>query len=199
MKGHKWDGSEYNWTHKPEHYGAIHFHDDDLYDCGWETDFTFTVPDDLPSGLYCAYLTQEGTRTTSRSWCARHEDNTGALALLLPTASYWAYANRHVELEWRERENVVGSFASVDPTALFLHEHPEFGVSMYDLHSDGSGVCYASRLRPVLNMRPKERLWQLLPIRTSLTGWTPRIFLMTSSPRTTSMPRASPCWPPIAA
>ncbi|MEE8301269.1 MAG: hypothetical protein V3S24_02425, partial [Candidatus Tectomicrobia bacterium] len=40
MQGHNWDGSEYNWTHKPEHYGAIHFHDDDLYDCGWETDFT---------------------------------------------------------------------------------------------------------------------------------------------------------------
>ena len=27
--------------------------------------------------------------------------------------------------------------------------------------TDGSGVCYSSRLRPVLNMRPKERLWQL--------------------------------------
>jgi N,N-dimethylformamidase len=45
MKGHNWDGSEYNWTHKPEHYGAIHFHDDDLYDCSWETDFAWTVPD----------------------------------------------------------------------------------------------------------------------------------------------------------
>jgi len=89
---------------------------------------------------------------------------------LLPTASYWAYANRHVEIEWRERENVVGYFATVDPTALFLHEHPEFGVSMYDEHSDGSGVCYASRLRPVLNMRPKERLWQL-PADTHIIDW----------------------------
>ena len=44
MKGHAWDGSEYNWVHNPAQYGAIHFHDDDLYDCGWETDFTFTVP-----------------------------------------------------------------------------------------------------------------------------------------------------------
>jgi N,N-dimethylformamidase len=171
MKGHKWDGSEYNWTHKPEHYGAIHFHDDDLYDCGWETDFTFTVPDDLPSGLYCAYLTQAGHEDYIPFVVRPPRGTTRApLALLLPTASYWAYANRHVELEWRERENVVGSFASVDPTALFLHEHPEFGVSMYDLHSDGSGVCYASRLRPVLNMRPKERLWQL-PADTHLTDW----------------------------
>ena len=33
--------------------------------------------------------------------------------------------------------------------------HPELGNSLYDLHSDGSGICYSSRLRPVLNMRPK--------------------------------------------
>ncbi len=51
MKGHSWDATEYNWQHKPEHYGAIHFHDDDLYDCGWDTDFTFEVPADLASGL----------------------------------------------------------------------------------------------------------------------------------------------------
>jgi N,N-dimethylformamidase len=171
MKGHKWDGSEYNWMHKPEHYGAIHFHDDDLYDCGWQTDFTFTVPDDLPSGLYCAYLTQAGHEDYIPFVVRPPQGTTRApLALLLPTASYWAYANRHVELEWRERENVVGNFATVDPTALFLHEHPEFGVSMYDLHSDGSGVCYASRLRPVLNMRPKERLWQL-PADTHIIDW----------------------------
>jgi N,N-dimethylformamidase len=171
MKGHHWDGSEYNWTHKPEHYGAIHFHDDDLYDCGWETDFSWSVPEDLPSGLYSAYLTQDGHEDYV-PFVVRPPRGTARapLALLLPTASYWAYANRHVEVEWRERENVVGYFASVDPTALFLHEHPEYGVSMYDEHSDGSGVCYASRLRPVLNMRPKERLWQL-PADTHIIDW----------------------------
>lgn len=171
MKGHNWDGSEYNWTHKPEHYGAIHFHDDDLYDCGWETDFSWSVPEDLPSGLYGAYLRQDGHEDYV-PFVVRPPRGTARapLALLLPTASYWAYANRHVEVEWRERENVVGYFASVDPTALFLHEHPEYGVSMYDEHSDGSGVCYASRLRPVLNMRPKERLWQL-PADTHIMDW----------------------------
>ena len=24
-----------SWRHAPEQYGAIHFHDDDLYDAGW--------------------------------------------------------------------------------------------------------------------------------------------------------------------
>lgn len=117
------------------------------------------MPDDLPSGLYCAYLTQQDAEDYI-PFVVRPPRGTAraALALFLPTASYWAYANRHSEVEWFERENIVGNFASVGPTTLFLHEHPEFGVSMYDEHSDGSGVCYASRLRPVLNMRPKERL-----------------------------------------
>jgi N,N-dimethylformamidase len=35
----------------------------------------------------------------------------------------------------------------------------EFGLSTYDLHRDGSGVCHASRLRPLLQMRPKQTLY----------------------------------------
>ena len=34
-KGHNWTGTEPNWAHAPQEYGAIHFHDDDLYDAGW--------------------------------------------------------------------------------------------------------------------------------------------------------------------
>jgi N,N-dimethylformamidase len=38
----------------------------------------------------------------------------------------------------------------------YLASHPELGISLYDVHSDGSGVaCFSSRLRPILNMRPK--------------------------------------------
>ncbi len=171
MKGHNWDGSEYNWRHKPEHYGAIHFHDDDLYDCGWETDFTFEVPADLASGLYCARLIC-GSDEDYVPFVVRPPRGTvrAPLALLLPTASYWAYGNTHHHLEWREGENVRGVFTTVDATTLFLHEHPEYGCSLYDHHGDGSGVCHASRLRPVLNMRPRERLWQF-PADTHVTDW----------------------------
>jgi N,N-dimethylformamidase len=171
MKGHNWDATEYNWQHRPEHYGAIHFHDDDLYDCGWDTDFTFEVPADQPSGLYCARLTC-GAEEDYVPFVVRPRRGTvrAPLALLLPTASYWAYGNTHHHLEWREGENVRGVFTTVDATTLFLHEHPEYGCSMYDHHGDGSGVCYASRLRPVLNMRPRERLWQF-PADTHITDW----------------------------
>ena len=171
MKGWNWDGSEYNWTRCPEQYGAIHFHDDDLYDCGWETDFAFDVPMDFPSGIYCA----KQTRDNHEDYCPFVVSPpvgtaTAPLALLLPTASYWAYADRHSEVEWRERENVTGYWAALDPSALYLHEHPELGCSLYDEHSDGSGVCYTSRLRPILNMQPKEKLWQFAAD-THISDW----------------------------
>ena len=35
MTGWNWTGEEMNWTKAPEQYGAIHFHDDDLYDAEW--------------------------------------------------------------------------------------------------------------------------------------------------------------------
>ncbi|MDT8872109.1 hypothetical protein RAA17_15430 [Komagataeibacter rhaeticus] len=42
---------------------------------------------------------------------------------------------------------------------VFLAERREFGASLYDRHSDGSGIMISSRLRPVLNMRPKYQSW----------------------------------------
>src|SRR2546428_9389697 len=39
--------------------------------------------------------------------------------------------------------------------------HPELGASCYDTPSDGSGVCHVSRLRPIVNVRPTGRLWNL--------------------------------------
>ena len=42
-----------------------------------------------------------------------------------------------------------------------MAEHRELGLSLYDVHSDGSGCSYSSRLRPILNMRPKYRAWRL--------------------------------------
>jgi len=56
MKGYNWSGDEHDWKHAPSQYGAIHFHDDDLYDAGWEADFTLTIPEDTPSAIYAARL-----------------------------------------------------------------------------------------------------------------------------------------------
>jgi N,N-dimethylformamidase len=60
VTGARWSGSEMCWRHAPREYAAIHFHDDDIYDAGWATDFEFTVPDDMPSGAYLMRLAADG-------------------------------------------------------------------------------------------------------------------------------------------
>ena len=57
MTGHLWNGEVHRWSEKPEHYAAIHFHDDDLYDAGWEPDFELAIPKDMKSGIYSVKLT----------------------------------------------------------------------------------------------------------------------------------------------
>ena len=56
MKGASWTGEERDWKAAPHQYAAIHFHEDDLYDCGWETSFAWRIPGDLPIGIYAARL-----------------------------------------------------------------------------------------------------------------------------------------------
>ena len=66
-------------------------------------------------------------------------------------------------------ELLAGKVPVMTAADLYLNEHREYGLSTYSLHSDGSGVCYSSRLRPILNMRPKYRHW-LSPSLWQLNG-----------------------------
>ena len=56
MTGFNWTGDEIVYHHKPEEYGAIHFHDDDIDDARWDDDFEYLVPEGLKSGIYAARL-----------------------------------------------------------------------------------------------------------------------------------------------
>jgi N,N-dimethylformamidase len=160
MKGHNWTGQEMNWTNAPEQYGAIHFHDDDIYDAGWQADFEFTVPKALKSGFYAARFTAGAEEERVPFFVVPPKDRANApLALLVPTASYMAYANDHGMLMSADAELGMGRLVVLQPQDLFLGKHPEFGRSLYDTHADGSGVCLSSRLRPMLNMRPKYQSW----------------------------------------
>ena len=63
--------------------------------------------------------------------------------------------NEHGELDYNRLTEIF-------PEDRYLNLRPELGNSMYDHHADGTGVCYSSRLRPILNFRPKHgSLWQL--------------------------------------
>jgi N,N-dimethylformamidase len=159
MTGHNWDGSEMDWKRRPELYGAMHFHEDDIDDARWETDFTLTVPQDMRSGVYAARLRGEGAETYV-PFCVRPPRGTSQspLALLVPTATYAAYCNNRARFHSSGTELIRGQVLDLDVIDMMLLRHP-LGLSTYCVHSDGSGVCYGTRLRPTTNFRPKGRLW----------------------------------------
>lgn len=179
MTGYNWTGESMDWKQTPEQYGAIHFHDDDVYDAGWQVDFSLSVPDDLKSGLYAARLRSGDEEEYIPFVVKPAKGKEKRLAFLLPTASYMAYANDHFTTNADVVELLAGRLPALDKYGMFLNEHREYGASCYDSHSDGSGVCYSSRLRPILNMRPKHihpigghgsSLWQF-NADTHITDW----------------------------
>ena len=160
VRGWNWDGSETNWTHAPQQYGAIHFHDTDLVDARWAEDFSFTVPADLRSGVYAAHLSTPDfdywvpffvvpPRGTARS----------KVAFLASTATYTVYLNNRGRFLSTMTERYQGRATVMDGIDTLLVEFPEMGLSTYDRHSDGSGVSFSSRMRPLQNFRPNGRHW----------------------------------------
>ena len=163
VKGFNWSGTEQNWRHAPLEYGAIHFHDDDLYDAEWDTDFSYEIPADLRSGVYAVRLRAEDDEWYVTFFVRPPQGTANAkLAFLASTATYMAYSN--IQWTWHEHFGEVAEcyWTTMQPGEVFLQEHPEYGLSTYDNHSDGSGVRYASRLRPVHQVGPKtDPVWNI--------------------------------------
>lgn len=157
MTGYNWSGREENFIHSPDEYGAIHFHDDDLEDAGWRPDFELTIADSMRSGVYAARVST-GDAVDYIPFFVRPTGRSEArIAFLAPTATYMAYANEHLAFDSSIGQAIMGRTMIVQSEDIYTYEHPELGLSTYDLHSDGSGVCYSTRLRPIPNMRPNYR------------------------------------------
>jgi N,N-dimethylformamidase len=152
VTGSLWDGSEMNWSHTPEHYAAIHFHEDDIYDFGWSTSFTFEVPDEMPSGAYVMRLDCDGQFDAIPFFVTAALGKPRAqLCVLVSTFTYVIYGNHarpDYEPAWQDR---------ICDWQAYPHnpaEHPHYGLSTYNYHSDRSGICHASNRRPLFNLRP---------------------------------------------
>jgi N,N-dimethylformamidase len=160
VTGRNWDGGEACWLHAKDQYGAIHFHDDDLIDAHWEPDFDFTIPAGLRSGIYAARLSAGDFDfwvpffVRPRRGAAQSQT-----AFLASTATYTAYMNNVGRFLSLAGERTQGRLTLLDDTDALLIERPEMGLSLYDRHSDASGVAYSSRHRPVQNLRPTGRHW----------------------------------------
>jgi N,N-dimethylformamidase len=176
MTGWNWDGLEERFVHAPAQYGAIHFHDDDLEDCRWETDIAWTVPEIFKSGVYALRLQLGEAEDWVPFFVLPPRGRATAKALfLVPTASYLAYANERQVHDFPISQAILGHTSTLGEQDSYLYGHTEFGLSTYDLHSDKSGVHYSSSRRPIPGMRPKARqaagtVWQL-PADLHLVDW----------------------------
>jgi N,N-dimethylformamidase len=168
VTGAGWTGHVLNCAEAPDEYDAIYFHDDDLEDAGWQPSFDWRIPEDMPSGIYAAALEAHD----AKDWVpffvcpprgqARHD-----VAFLAPVLSYLAYVNEHYmadPVRQTEAYSIERALARATPYEReIVHAVLENRLhSLYDIHSDGSGVCYSSARRPLLTMRPgynKASLW----------------------------------------
>jgi N,N-dimethylformamidase len=176
VTAHNWSGAQTEPARSPAEFAAIHFHADDLSDACWQTDFSFEVPADLLSGVYAAHL-QAGDAEDYVPFYVRPPRGraTARIAVLLPVFTYLAYGNEHVT--WQS----IGSPPPYEGIEDQLQAQDHHAVkhrllSLYDSHADATGVVYSSRLRPIVNMRPKYAMAllkspHLLNADLHLTDW----------------------------
>ncbi|MFT4582693.1 MAG: N,N-dimethylformamidase [Gammaproteobacteria bacterium] len=161
VTGPQWDGTYHDWKSCPQHYDAVHFHSDDLYDVDWSVSASLELPRDLASGIYGFRLTTdseiERTPFFVRPAGTKQASN---VALLMPSCTYMAYANHRMLIEGA---NFVAARSRLRPEHEYIRDHPEIGPSMYEKHRDGSGVMYSSRHRPILQLHPGADGWNFTP------------------------------------
>ncbi|MEZ5853904.1 MAG: DUF6605 domain-containing protein [Hyphomicrobiaceae bacterium] len=185
MTGSTWTGGEMCFRHAPDQYAAIHFHEDDLLDCGWETDFSWDVPAGTRSGIYSVRV-KAGDDEENIPFIVvpPKGKRTADICVLMSTYTYTIYHN-HARPEARTKwwRDLWTEQAKAWPGAYQAnaYDHPEYGFSTYNFHTDGSGICHATWLRPMLTMRsgyityPDEKIrgsgLRHFPADTHLIAW----------------------------
>jgi len=152
MSGARWSGNKMDWQKAPREYAAIHFHEDDLYDCGWETDFQITIPSDTPSGVYGVRLKKDDSADILPFYVLPNKIGPkNKICFLASTFTHQAYTNHargNCDAEMRTRMQEWGA-SPFNPD-----DYPIYGRSTYNFHPDGTGISISSRLRPALTVRP---------------------------------------------
>ncbi len=153
VRGVFYKGDTVKWVEAPAQYDAIGFHADDLYDAEWSTDFSYTIPSDLRSGIYAARLIQGDFVEYITFFVAPPKGEPASdLALWISDYNYLAYAN--ISIGATAEKNYPGhNFNHVD--IEFMRANPEYSTGgVYNQHLDGTYYSWGSRLRPDLGMKP---------------------------------------------
>jgi N,N-dimethylformamidase len=160
MISHTWHGQAFGFPEAPDHYAAIHFHDTDIVDAGWEATLAAPLPADLASGVYGLEIrTDDAVDTvplfvTPAAGAAREK-----IAVLIPTLSYLAYANEFLFAGPVDFEATKLGDLKLTNNDQARYDGGPYGRSCYDTHTDGSGVSISSSRRPILNLRHDDANW----------------------------------------
>jgi N,N-dimethylformamidase len=179
LTGWNWNGRNDCFRLAPNEYGGVAFHDDAIIDSRWDATNTLRIPADLRSGAYAVRLRAGEGHDLGEEYLVffvRAATPRAPICFVVPTASYLAYANERLSFDAQIAQPITGQTPIVSPVDIEMYQSREFGLSTYDVHSDGAGVCFTSYLRPIINMRPKYRIssmgvpWQF-PADLSVIAW----------------------------
>ena len=158
--GHRWDGSADDFRVRPDHYTAVHFHEDDREDAEWPVAFELDTDPNWRSGVYAVHLVTENGEEDYVPFFVRPAPGaaTRGIAFLAPTFSYLAYGNEQICSRISKEPAVMALFGGSPPYPVQPQDKyvvDQGLISTYDLHTDGSGGFFTSHKIPVVNMRPK--------------------------------------------
>ena len=175
MTGWNWTGRDDSFRLNPSQYGGVAFHDDALTDCNWTPTVHWTPPSDFKSGVYALKVTS-GDAVDRIPVIIRPDKPRAKIAVMMSTFTYLAYANEHLSFDAQIAQAIVAHTPVISGEDIEFNKLQEFGLSTYDHHSDGAGVCYSTWKRPIINIRPGYRMagmnfpWAL-PADLSLLWW----------------------------
>lgn len=157
VTGPRWAGTEASlYTDDPDSYDAVHLHDDDLADAGWETTCRLPVPTDARPGIYAVRVRSERD-AISVPVVVRARSPQAPVCVVLPTLTWQAYSSNRGPYSFTEDGMV------------------DEALCLYDTHSDGSTVSYASRRKPTRTGDPSAgiRQWgaHTVPANLYLIDW----------------------------
>lgn len=143
----RWNGTRWDPRTDVTHYDAIHLHDDDLGEFAWEATHDVEIPMTAPSGVYAFQVVTTGG-TERIPFFVRAARPAAHLVFLVPTATYVAYADEYLPAE-------TYPWKCSDRGHRFAQDNDL--RSLYDVHSDRSGVTLSTWRRPKATLRDDYR------------------------------------------
>lgn len=146
------DFKSQDWTKDAAPFDAMHFHADDLHDAEWQTSFAYTIPADLPSGVYAARVKQGAFEDYITFFVSPPKGTqTAKLGLLISDYNILAYTNMlYAVLAPEAFSGIPANHADLN----FILQNREYVYGFYNTHLDGTSCNYASYLRPVFSLKP---------------------------------------------